>query len=1467
MKPAARRISQSLVALYSLTGLLGFAKVVQAQVTPDNTAGSQTTVTPNGDEFDITGGVEAGDNLIHSFDQFSLGSDQSAIFNVDANIQNILSRVTGGDLSQINGLIKVLADGGNPNLFLMNPAGIVFGQGASLDVPGSFTATTATSIGLDSGWFNATGPIDASQLTGTPNNYFAFDTSEPGAIINSADLEVKNGNLTLIGGTVASEGTLSAPNGQITIATVPGDSIVRLSQPGMVLSLDIERPAYSGSDPIPLTDIPALITGGNYIQNATTLAVENGQVVLSGSGIQSGDVVATDTITASTGIDINSNRSITTATLDTSNSDQDSAGSISLFAQRDITTGEINANDNQNGSAGDVTLYVSEQGNITTGDIRVQNQSEGDAGDVTISTDDGNIDIKNIFAQNHAPQNNPGGSSSVILSTATGSINIEGNIRVANNAANPNNSSIEHGTVQYYNPEPPDSNSNIDPNSSSYNPNIIQPNGVEPEKLENHFTPEIPPQDLMTENLPPNPPINEEPNPPINEEPNPPINEEPNPPINEEPPEQDPSVVVEEPSPPTQLPVEEPSPEEESPVIVVEEPEANNPPVAEEPTEPEANNPPVAEEPTEPEPTNPPVVQEPTEPTEPNNPPVVQEPTEPTEPNNPPVVQEPTEPEANNPPVVQEPTEPTEPNNPPVVQEPTEPNNPPVVQEPTEPTEPNNPPVVQEPAEPEPNTPPIAQVAQEPTEPEGDSGENSAENTTNSVDDRTTSNNSGAIADNGDDDTQAANSDTEDSSQTYSRTYSRFPRINTNNDDEENCSADDPSCEEGNVAESNAESNNSNSGNNNSASTTYSRTPTQASDTPSTENANTDTSNDGDDTYSRNPVTPENSDTVEENSGTETVDNNTDNTDPTETENANTETSEENGDDTYSRNPVTPDNSDTAQDNSDTETVDNNTDNTDPTETENANTETSEENGGETYSRNPDTPDNNDTVNNGGSNPTDSGDNSGIANGNSNTSESSGQDTTAANNGNGTPSETSQQQASSQEESSIPSETDNVSDRVDQLEAAFTQEFQTYLQQQFVTKRLNLQDITERTRDIEQVTGLKTAVIYVSFVPQPMNSEANACQTESAPSVDRRFGYTPSASSNCSPEDNQQLELVLITANGEAIQRRVPNAIRAKVLAETQKFQRTLSDRRNLGSTNYLDSAQQLYQWLIEPLAEDLEARQIQGLMFAMDSGLRSLPIAALHDGDNFLIENYSVNLIPSFSLMQARNPDIRSRPVLAMGASKFLDLQELPYVPLELSTITEYLWKGKAFLNEKFTFQNLQEQISQNEFGIIHLATHAEFKPGNPENSYIQMWNRKLRLNELKELGLSDSAIDLLVLSACRTALGNQEAELGFAGSALQAGVDSTLATLWYVSDEGALGVTTEFYRQLRQVPIKSEALRRAQLAMIRGEVSIANGQLNYGDKSITLPPEMAELAKTKNLNFSHPYYWAPFTLIGNPQ
>ena len=124
---------------------------------------------------------------------------------------------------------------------------------------------------------------------------------------------------------------------------------------------------------------------------------------------------------------------------------------------------------------------------------------------------------------------------------------------------------------------------------------------------------------------------------------------------------------------------------------------------------------------------------------------------------------------------------------------------------------------------------------------------------------------------------------------------------------------------------------------------------------------------------------------------------------------------------------------------------------------------------------------------------------------------------------------------------------------------------------------------------------------------------------------------------------------------------------------------------------------------------------------------------------------------------------------------------------------------------------------------------------------------------------------MELLVLSACQTAVGNKEAELGFAGFAVATGVKSVLASLWLVSDEGTLGLMTEFYAHLNKSKIKSEALRQAQLAMLRGEVVIVEGQLkgtgSYG--SVVLP---SELRKFENKNLSHPYYWAGFTMVGSP-
>jgi filamentous hemagglutinin family protein len=245
------------------------------------TDGTNTIVTPDKNRFDIHGGTLSGDraNLFHSFEQFGLDSGQIANFISPAQVQNILGRVSGGNPSIINGLIQVT--GGNANLFLINPAGIVFGANATLNVPADFTATTATGIGFgNNNWFNAFGTNDYRTLVGTPSQ-FAFGNTQSGAIVNSGNLAVQEGqHLMLLGGSVVNTGQLVAPSGTITLTAVSGSNLVRISQPGHVLSLEIDPTAPAAVSGITPLSLPQLLTeGGGSITSG--VAVDSaGQVVL-----------------------------------------------------------------------------------------------------------------------------------------------------------------------------------------------------------------------------------------------------------------------------------------------------------------------------------------------------------------------------------------------------------------------------------------------------------------------------------------------------------------------------------------------------------------------------------------------------------------------------------------------------------------------------------------------------------------------------------------------------------------------------------------------------------------------------------------------------------------------------------------------------------------------------------------------------------------------------------------------------------------------------------------------------------------------------------------------------------------------------------------------------------------------------------------------------------------------------------
>ncbi|MDJ0554701.1 MAG: CHAT domain-containing protein [Microcoleaceae cyanobacterium MO_207.B10] len=344
----------------------------------------------------------------------------------------------------------------------------------------------------------------------------------------------------------------------------------------------------------------------------------------------------------------------------------------------------------------------------------------------------------------------------------------------------------------------------------------------------------------------------------------------------------------------------------------------------------------------------------------------------------------------------------------------------------------------------------------------------------------------------------------------------------------------------------------------------------------------------------------------------------------------------------------------------------------------------------------------------------------------------------------------------------------------------------------------------------------------------------------------------------------KQAQLVVITPGKEPKVYSVPEADNQSLMNTIKELNVEITNPRKRNTTSYLEPAKKLYNWMVKPVESTLEAEQIDTIMFCLGLGLRTLPLAALHDGENFIIEKYAIARIPAFNLMKTDYNQIQNAKILAMGASEFEELEPLPAVSVEINEITQNLWSGQGFMNQEFTIKNFQKQREKQDFGIVHLATHAEFRPGKPDNSYIQFWgNERIQLDDIEKLKLARPPVDLLVLSACRTALGDREAELGFAGLTVKAGVRSALASLWNVSDIGTLALMTEFYQHLQKTPLKAEALRQTQVEMLKGKVGSKMGELKGSRGGLQLPSELAEFSDE---TFSHPYYWSAFTIIGNP-
>lgn len=408
------------------------------------------------------------------------------------------------------------------------------------------------------------------------------------------------------------------------------------------------------------------------------------------------------------------------------------------------------------------------------------------------------------------------------------------------------------------------------------------------------------------------------------------------------------------------------------------------------------------------------------------------------------------------------------------------------------------------------------------------------------------------------------------------------------------------------------------------------------------------------------------------------------------------------------------------------------------------------------------------------------------------------------------------------EEASII-DTEKLSQTIAKVEEKWERDYENYFRRNFPTRSLSGKAIAEDLTKISQQTGLKPAVIWA--IPQ-----------------------------------DKFLRLLLVTPGNKLVKQEIRSADRVTLNRTIEQLYSAIKDRR---SPRYLPPAKLIYRWLFAPLDPYLEAENIDTVLLCTGPTLRSLPFAVLHDGEQFAIEKYNLARIPAFNLTNFGYERETDKRVLAMGASQFDDKPSLPGVEVELSAITPTLWSGRQILNENFTIDRLKAEHDRGKFEIVHLATHSEFSPGSPKNSYIQFSDRALTLDQFDTLGLNEPTVDLLVLSGCQTALGDKEAEFGFAGLAMQAGVKSALASLWSINDAGTVALMSEFYQQLKLTSVKAEALRKAQLAMIEGKVSVTNGILRGSQISIALPSVLTEVEAQ---NLAHPFYWAGFTIIGNP-
>ena len=315
---------------------------------------------------------------------------------------------------------------------------------------------------------------------------------------------------------------------------------------------------------------------------------------------------------------------------------------------------------------------------------------------------------------------------------------------------------------------------------------------------------------------------------------------------------------------------------------------------------------------------------------------------------------------------------------------------------------------------------------------------------------------------------------------------------------------------------------------------------------------------------------------------------------------------------------------------------------------------------------------------------------------------------------------------------------------------------------------------------------------------------------------------------------NDRLEILLSVPDG--LKRFTIPANRENMINEVRLFRQALENRT---TREYLPHAQKLYQWLIAPLQTTLKEQKINTLVIVPDEFLRTIPIAALHDGEKFVIEKYAIANTPGLNITDSKPITAENAQLLAIGLAESVQgFPALPHVATELENIHK-IFGGRVLQDNDFLLNSVQNELKETTYNIVHIASHGQFK-SDAKESFVLTFDDKLNMDGIEQLiGLSrfrNNPVELLTLSACQTAAGDDRAALGLAGIAIKAGARSAVATLWFINDQAASTLVTKFYSQLKEGTVtKALAIKNAQVHLI------------------------------KNTPYQHPYFWSPFLLVGN--